>query len=164
MSDEFKLYVSAAGRHPGGGFSQYVTASSLQDATEQEVWCDYAEAPKLEDGTQPQGIYTAIRTALLHVPDGRCVLIFAPQSFVAAIFSVSREERRAARYRGSNKKPRPNADLLRDIDDETERRGITLRSREPELHSEFDMLDMVRAAATERLEAASHAADAKFES
>lgn len=161
MADEFKIYVSVAGRH--GAFPQFITATSLQDPAEKEVWCDYAGHAKLGDGTQPFGVYQAMSLALSHVPDGCAVLVFAPQSFVKDVFSTTREERRKARYRGANKKTRANADLLRSIDDETERRAILLSCREPELHREFDMLEVVRTLAAKRLAEASQAADDKFE-
>ncbi len=125
MSNEFKLYVSAAG-DTRRRFLPVCKASSLQDAAEQEVWCDYAEARSWKTVRNRKA--STQQSARPYFTSGwRCVLIFAPQSFVAAIFSVSREERRAARYRGSTRSA-PNADLLRDIDDETERRGITLCS------------------------------------
>ncbi|MDR6104032.1 hypothetical protein QE369_004229 [Agrobacterium larrymoorei] len=161
MAEEYKIYVSVSGRH--GGWPAYVTATSLHDPAEAEVWCDYGGLAKLRDGTQPFGIYQAISLALRQVPDDCRVLVFAPQSFVKDVFSVTREERQKARYRGSNKKVRPNADLLRSIDDETERRGIVLSSRDPELHREYEMLDAVRTAAAQRLIEATQAADNKFE-
>jgi hypothetical protein len=149
----YRLFVSVAGMNTDRRqYPQHTWMALLEDPSGQIVWSNSDDKPEGMDGSQSDILHAAIRAAVDHIPDGAAVLLFAPQRFVYDIYHVSREQRRQERYRGSNKKERPQAGTIRAIDDETERRGIILIGRLPELHQEYDRLKEVQLGAAERWE------------
>ncbi|MGY5800591.1 hypothetical protein ACXHMN_04585 [Rhizobium sp. LEGMi12c] len=147
----YRLFVSVAGRNTDRRqYPQHTWLALLEDPSGQIVWSNSDDKPEGIDGSQSDTLHSAIRAAVEYIPDGATVLLFAPQRLVHDIYHVSRERRRQERYRGSNKKERPQAGAIRAIDDETERRGIILIGRLPELHQEYDRLEEVRLGAAER--------------
>ncbi|MEZ2132868.1 MULTISPECIES: hypothetical protein [unclassified Sinorhizobium] len=150
----FKLFVSVAGVNAGNRkYPQHTWLVFLEDHTGRIVWTNMDTKPEGVDGSQSRVLHLAIRVAVDHIPDNSEVLLFAPQEEVWHIYRVSREQRRQEDYRGSDKKRRKQADIIRDTDDETERRGITLAARAVELHDEAFRLKEVRQGAQDRWEA-----------
>lgn len=159
----YRLFVSVAGMNTDRRqYPQHTWLALLESPSGQIVWSNSDDKPEGMDGSQSDTLHAAIRAAVDHIPDGVAVILFAPQRLVYDIYHVSREQRRQERYRGSNKKERPQAGVIRAIDDETERRGITLIGRLPELHPEYDRLEEVRCGAMERWQNIPAVAVSKF--
>jgi hypothetical protein len=135
----------------------------LEDLNEQTVWTNVSEPLEAVDGSAGHALHIAIRTAIDHLPDNCTALLFSPQEQITAIYRVSREKRRQDKYRGSNKKLRPSADLIMDNDNVMEARGIALVVRPPEEHHEYDMVNVtLRVEAQDRWQRACRAAESKF--
>lgn len=159
-----KLFIHAVGVNSGKEtFPQHVWVAFLETPDGSVLWSNANDAAEAMDGSQADALHTAVRASVPHIPHNSTVLLFAPQSQIAAIYGVSREVRRQTKYKGSNKKRRPNADIIMQIDNMTEARGITFIVREPEEHHEYDMLDLkLKEEAATRWEAAGRAASEKF--
>jgi hypothetical protein len=122
--------------------------AALEDGTEkihrinERIWSPAA------DGSQFDILIGGLRAAVDEIPNGAIVFILSPQTGLVDLYLKTREQRRKERYH-SGGKPRPQAKLLRDVDDVTEERNITLIGRMPELHHEFDRLEELREVAKE---------------
>ncbi|TRB00382.1 MULTISPECIES: hypothetical protein [Rhizobium/Agrobacterium group] len=162
MSNEYKLFFSVAGTPGKTGFPQHVWAAYLEDPDGKQVWSNTVHKPSLLDGDQSSALYAAIGAALESIPSGYTLLLFAPQDEIRWVYSVSREQRRANRYRASNRRERPNAHLIRPLDDLAEQLGVTLTARQPVLDHEFDMLEVARRDASARWTDACQALGNKF--
>jgi hypothetical protein len=160
----FRLYIHSTGWGPiNRKVDQRVWLAILVSPEDQIVWTnDDGKPPEIIGGSDADAVYHGIRQAVDHMPDTAAVLIFSPQDHVRYSFMTTREERRQKRYRASGNKRRPQEAMHRAIDDETERRGITLTARRPELHQEFARLDEIQQQTRERWETLWQAAGDNF--
>lgn len=147
----FRLFLMATGVNSGKrkGFPQHAWHAFLEDDAERIIWTNADTTPEAQDGSQFDVLIAGLRASVDQIPDGAMVFILSPQKGLIDLYLKTREQRREERYK-SGKKPRPQAKLLREIDDATEERGITLIGRVPELHHEYDRLEDVREGANAR--------------